>query len=362
MNGTTPGPRRLSSFWKIVSLILVNLVVLLGLLYGFEFYLSRTSPLRNLPPEPVEERNRLGFREREFAVPKPAEVCRIMVLGDSFTWGKGVWVEERYTNLTETYLNEAYPDRTFEVLSFGFPGSPTTRERDALRDYKDETDPDLIVVGFVINDPQTKSQDYSVEREQFENRIGEPLDALLEEVEDLRLEYTAELARRAIDSFIVKAGLVPSWEEALQRTYEPDSFEWQQFEQALRDIKTMSDELGLPQPILTILNQGAYTDRPTDYGHPDEALQILLNWYHQAEQTGAQLGFNPINHEPEFAAQMSDEIMAVTLLDAHPSPKMHSIYAQKLSEQIKNYVDSGQLCPPASASDLAPTGRPVEKF
>lgn len=345
---TEPTTRRLSAFWKAASLILANLIILLGLLYGFEFYLNRTSPLHRLPPEPIEERNRLGFREREFAVPKPAGLCRIMVLGDSFTWGKGVWVEERYTNLTENLLNAAYPDRRFEVLSFGFPGAPTTRERDALRDYKDETDPDLIVVGFVINDPQTKSQNYSVERERFEQRIGQPLDALLEEAEDVGLEYTAELARQALDSFIVKAGIVPSWQEALQRTYEPDSYEWQQFEQALRDIKTMSDELGLPQPILTILNQGAYTDRPTDYGQPDEELQMLLNWYHQAEQTGAQLGFYPINHEAEFAAQMRDEIMAVTILDAHPSPKMHRIYAVKLAEQIQEYVDNGRLCPPES--------------
>lgn len=325
-------------------LLVVNLVVLIALVYSLELFLYLTAPA--LPPKPVETRNQYGFREREFAVPKPPGVCRIMVLGDSFTWGKGVRVDERYTTLLEQALNREYPDRTFEVLNFGFPGAPTTRERDALADYKDMVEPDLIIVGFVLNDPQPKSQNYSPERERFQNRFGDPpFNDFLEKVELWHLERTADLIRSAIDSFIVKIGLVPSWQVALQRVYEQDSTQWVEFVQALRDIKTMSDELGLPQPILAILNQGTYTDRPTDYNRPDEELQLYLRWYHQVEDTAAPMGFDPINFEPEFAQQLTAEPFAVSVNDGHPSPHAHQIYAQKLFEEIRDvYVNTGQIC------------------
>lgn len=343
MSPSRPETVQLSRTGGCLLLLLVNLIIFIMLLYGLEFYLGLTAP--DLPPAPSEVTNRFRFREREFVVPKPPGVCRIMVLGDSFTWGKGVPVEARYTTRLEALLNGAYPAKNFEVLNFGFPGAPTTRERDSLRDYKDRVEPDLIILGFVLNDPQPKSQNYSPERERFEETISRPLAGWLEEVEEWRLERTADLVRNALDSFAVNTGLVPPWQEALQRVYELDSTEWVQFEQALRDIKTMSDELHLPQPIFAILNQGAYTDRPTDYNQPDEELELYLRWYRQAEETAAPLGFYPINFERELAAQLTGEPMAVSVLDGHPSARVHSIYAQKLFDEIGEvYIQGEKLC------------------
>ena len=342
---TNPKKSQKSRIWEILMIVLVNLAILLVLIYGFEFYLTLTDPKLKLPEKPIEERNRYGFREREFAVPKPPDVCRIMALGDSFTWGKEVWAEERYTNILEIYLKQAYPDKKFEVINFGHTGSDTGGERDTLRQYKDLVQPDLIVLGFVINDTQPESQNYSVEREWWEENYYNSIDDFLEKVEDVKLERTADLIRKALDNFVVKIGLVPTWQAALQRTYEKESAQWIGFEQALRDIKSMSDEMNLPQPIFAVLNQGLYTDRPTDYRQPDEELQTFLEWYWQAEETAARLGYDPINYQEEFAEQLNGEIMAAHILDLHPSPAMHRIYAQKLFTEIATYVENGQLCP-----------------
>ena len=341
--GSSQRPTRLNKTQWLI-LLGFNLLLLLILCYGFEYYLGLTSPQRKLPPQPSEITNSYGFREREFAVPKPPHTCRLMVLGDSFTWGKGVWQEERYTTLLEGHLQAAYPEKHFEVLNFGFPGAPTTRERDSLAQYKDKVEPDLILLGFVLNDPQTNRQNYSVEREQFEQKYGQQIDEFLEDVEKWGLEHTAELSRQALDSFIVRVGWVPAWQVALQRSYESDSFDWVRFEQALRDIKSMSDEMDLPQPIFAVLNQGTYTDRPTNYYAPDEELQLYLGWYRQAEETAALLGFNPINFAQPFADELAGEIMAANLLDGHPSPAMHAIYARELFALIEDYVQVGLLC------------------
>jgi len=104
--------------------------------------------------------------------------------------------------------------------------------------------------------------------------------------------------------------------------------------------------MDLPQPLFAILNQGTYTDRPTDYNNPDEELQLYLSWYWQAEKTAAMLGFHPVNFVPELAQEMTTEPIAVTVLDGHPSAKVHRIYAEKLFKKISEaYIETGQLCP-----------------
>ncbi len=346
--GQSPADQpRFSRFWQIFFLVVTNLIFLVVLLYGFEFYLGLTDPRLKLPLEPEEQTNSYGFREREFAVPRPDGVCRIMALGDSFTWGKGVWVEDRYTTLTEVYLNQHYPDRKFEVLSFGFPGAHTTKEKDSLAKYKDIVQPDLVTLGFVLNDPKPLRQDYSPEREYFENTFNEFFDTFSNRGHDIGLGHSADLLIKALDSFLVNVGLIPTWEETMIEVYRPDSVEWQAFEQALREIKFMSDEMDLPQPLFLVLNQGTYTDRPTNYAQPDPELTLFLEWYHQAEETAARLGFNPINFQQEFAEELSDQVMAANVLDLHPSPDMHRIYAEKLYLKIVEYVDEGQMCPAA---------------
>ncbi len=335
---------KLTGFWKFTLILLLNWAIISTLLYGFEFYLTKTDPARQPRQSPPEVENQYGFREREFAVPKPEGLCRIMVLGDSFTWGTKVWAEERYTSVLETYLNQAYPYKKFEVLNFGKSGAPTITERDILQAYKDLVQPDLIIVGFVLNDPQPRRHNYSIERQQFEENYGTRLEQVLETMKKFKLKRTGRLLLKAYDNILIKIGLLPTWQVALQRTYEKDSAEWKKFEQALREIKTMSDQMDLPQPIFAVLNQGAYVDRPTDYGNPDEELQIFLNWYHQAEETAAQLGFNPINYEPEFARQLTNEIMAVNSFDGHPSPNMHRLYARKLFDETTNYISSKGMC------------------
>ena len=39
-------------------------------------------------------------------------------------------------------------------------------------------EPDLIIVGFCLNDPQPKDQNYSVEREKFDKGLGQSLNMI----------------------------------------------------------------------------------------------------------------------------------------------------------------------------------------
>ena len=105
----------------------------------------------------------------------------------------------------------------------------------------------------------------------------------------------------------------------------------------------MSDEMKLPPPVFAVLNQGTHTDQPTDYNNPDEELKIYLQWYHQAEKAASELGFAAYGHEKEIASQLSNEILAVNVVDVHPSKELNQLYAKELFDLIDHYVTGGDI-------------------
>jgi len=90
--------------------------------------------------------NRAGWRDRERAVGKPAGVFRVVVLGDSFTWGHGVGDEEIYTRL----LEDALPGTEF--LNLGLSGSDTGQQALILEKYGLAYRPDLVLLMMSRND------------------------------------------------------------------------------------------------------------------------------------------------------------------------------------------------------------------
>jgi lysophospholipase L1-like esterase len=99
--------------------------------------------------------NRLGLRDHELAVPKPADTVRILALGDSVTFGYGVRLEETYLKVLEGRLNaRAAPGVRYEVVNAGVEESGLDAYYHALRALAPELEPDLVLVGIVLNDIQ----------------------------------------------------------------------------------------------------------------------------------------------------------------------------------------------------------------
>ena len=241
--------------------------------------------------------------------------------------------------MAERSLQAMLPERDIEILNFAITGGPTVVERDVLRSYKDVVEPDLIVVGYCLNDPQPRGQGYSVEREKLaKGLLYRTIYAVPDRLQQARLRFVGGLVSDAFDRLAEMVGLIPKWQTALQRTYETSSLEWREFVRALTEIKGMSDELGLPPPIFAVLNQGTYTDRPTDYASPDDNLKQFLRWYHQAESTAKTLGFRTYDHGTEIAAQLSQESLAVNVLGGHPSANLNRVYGDKLYRAILEVI------------------------
>ena len=92
--------------------------------------------------------NSLGFRDREVP-PKRPDRYRIVVIGDSFTWGSGIETEERYSNLLGRFLGP-----TYEVINFGTPAEDMPGHLTALTRAM-QIAPDFVLLQLFINDFET---------------------------------------------------------------------------------------------------------------------------------------------------------------------------------------------------------------
>jgi GDSL-like Lipase/Acylhydrolase family len=97
--------------------------------------------------------NRLELRDsREYALEKQPNTFRILVLGDSVTFGHGSLYEHTYPYLLEQHLRQWQPNVDWQVWNAAVPGYNTSQELAYLLEVGARFKPDLVVVGFYNND------------------------------------------------------------------------------------------------------------------------------------------------------------------------------------------------------------------
>ena len=67
----------------------------------------------------VIDTNSLGLRDVEFPRTKPPGTVRIIGLGDSFTFGAGVNLDQTYLKVLERRLNQQERNETIQVINAG---------------------------------------------------------------------------------------------------------------------------------------------------------------------------------------------------------------------------------------------------
>jgi len=96
--------------------------------------------------------NSLGFRGPEIAWAKPEGTFRVLVLGDSIIMGSGLSEQDTLPALLQKELADRFPGRRFEVMNAGVSGYGLPEEYTVLKEDGLRLDPDLVVIGFCLND------------------------------------------------------------------------------------------------------------------------------------------------------------------------------------------------------------------
>jgi hypothetical protein len=135
--------------------------------------------------------NALGFRDnRDYDVVKQPGTFRVLVLGDSVTFGHGTLFETTYPYLLEERLKSWRPSTNWQVWNLGVPGYNTGQELSLLKQVGPRYQPDLVVVGFYPND---LTNNEVIERPSLSRRISSAIQRAMQS----RL-YSYEFYKRAV--------------------------------------------------------------------------------------------------------------------------------------------------------------------
>lgn len=93
-----------------------------------------------------------GFRNKPYLREKALGTARIVTLGDSHMFGRGVAGNRRYTDLLEDMLNSSFPTKKWEVINTAVPGYNTFIEVETLAEKGLFFSPDIVLIEYICND------------------------------------------------------------------------------------------------------------------------------------------------------------------------------------------------------------------
>jgi hypothetical protein len=94
--------------------------------------------------------NSQGLRESAFVPAQHPDRFRVVVVGDSMTFGWGVEHDETYVKIAERRLRDVHGRPDIDVINMGRPGANPVDYLRFVRQYAAKLQPDAIVVGFGI--------------------------------------------------------------------------------------------------------------------------------------------------------------------------------------------------------------------
>lgn len=98
--------------------------------------------------------NNWGARDiRDYQINKKEDVNRVVIIGDSVTYGSGVSIFSNFPGLLNKRIQNSQLDNNYELLSFGVPGYGTEQQLRLLESKIMQFDPDIILWGYTLNDP-----------------------------------------------------------------------------------------------------------------------------------------------------------------------------------------------------------------
>ena len=107
-------------------------------------------PSRRLRDSGIFRTNELGLRDEPYRADAD---LKILVLGDSITWGNGIDdIEDLYPKRLQRKLAQHQPNRSVFVINSGVPGYSTFQEAAYLKLRGLALRPNLVVLQFCLND------------------------------------------------------------------------------------------------------------------------------------------------------------------------------------------------------------------
>lgn len=252
---------------------------------------------------PVEI-NSHGLRDREHEWTKPPGTYRVLVLGDSITFGWGVRAEETFARQLEQDLNALLDGRpAVEVINSGVGNYNTRQEVSYFRERGRRYDPDLVVLAYFIND-------------------AEPIK--IPPRHPLALHSQAYvLFNSSLQGVLRGLGVWPNWRDYYRGLYAADAPGWQACRGALDELIQLTREDGADVLVAIIPELHVLGE---DYPFADCEQQVAA--------AAAEAGARAVDLRPALAREVPESLW-VSPGDAHPNARGHRLIAEALAPLVE---------------------------
>ncbi len=280
---------------------------------------------------PREAAPRVRLNSREFhdvdhALEKPAGVRRVLCLGDSFTFARGVPSDANYCALLAPLLAERAGGVTVEPINYSHEGYSTAHEVRML-ERKGGLDlaPDAIVLGYVLNDPEDEWHPLKLDALREPTLRREPSGAWGALVGRSAL---ARLAFGRLENTRRHNALVDYY----RALHADDYLGWRQARDAFARLGEISRERRIPVLVAIFpLLDFALGDR---YPFADLHAKVAA--------LASENGLAAFDLLPVLAPHVGPELLLVPGVDPHPSARAHRLVGEALAGELasRGWLDS----------------------
>ena len=272
---------------------------------------------------------------RDFAYPpaKAEGVFRIVVVGDSFTFGGKGHFDDTFVKRLERMLNLNNSQRKVEVLNWGVPGYSAVQENALVKRALRHFQPDLVVLEITLNDPELKPY-----RSTHRDANG-------------GVQFHTPLITHWHSLSFVLHRIYNSLSHQEYAQYYYDLFSnpvtWNRFETAVRGMKNDADAHHVPFFAMIF---PLFSHR-LDEGYP------FLNIHKQIDDFLAAHQIASVDLLPEYKNIPPDRLQAIPGNDSHPNEIAHRIAADALYEGL---LGAGLLPQDVLIKNRPLKGRPLK--
>lgn len=244
--------------------------------------------------------NKLGGRDREYAITPPENTVRIITTGGSFVAGSGVSNEEVFDNIIEDSLNTLKNGINYEIINFGIPSY------------------DLIDVLFQLQEDnllklKPKYLIYITHGKDLFKNANDLAYAFIQNI-----PINDDFLNNIINTSKLNKTMTENEIKTKLKLYENDITAY--------GYNKISQICKANQIIPIVVYWPTYKSNSNIVAHKNQVLSIAQN-----------NGFIPIDLEQIYEGYTRDEI-TVSNTDIHPNAKAHNIFAQHLLKEIINLI------------------------
>ena len=271
--------------------------------------------------------NSLGFRGPDLEAKKAADTYRVLIFGDSSSFGWGVDQADTFYSIMSEKLSKQFPGKKFEIANFAIPGDSSEYGKLIAGKYIPKYESDLVILGFGANDAKKTYIKHKIQVEKFKSN------SLLQNIK-YYASYSAIFRT-------LQAALKPKAAGKMENLAKQSAVSQKEYADNLNEMAELARSKNSQVLLLNLCTPGNYAKtakvlaQHKDYQYFNGQKYLLKNLPEIKEK---KLFPEIVNEmEKNYGADLrNDNLLYITSDGCHPNKLGNRIIAEKLSNLISH--------------------------